>query len=378
MPGFEYIDYLEKEAVSEVFEEGGILFAHGFDSIRTHFHVREFEQQIASDLNCKFAACCSSGTAAIKTALKAAGVKPGDTVITQPFNFVATAEAIADCNANIIYSDMTENLFMDPTSLEALIDEKCKAIIIVHMLGQGDFMEEIKEIAHRKGIVLIEDNCESLGANLRGQQLGTIGDIGVLSFDFGKTITCGEGGAILTNEQKYYDYCFSYIDHGHAFVKGLSRGNDMATMPGFNYRMGELQGAVGKVQLDKLTTINQDSKERYLSLQKGIGTTHYERVCSKADYEQSYDTYILKDLSTSKKKRVLETLKEFEISTKNIPDAMRWHCAYYWDHIEKNPANDAFKAKCRYQLDNSVAIPIMKKYSRDFYYNLGTSLKETL
>ena len=119
-----------------------------------------------------------------------------------------------------------------------------------------------------KKIKILEDNCESIGGKYEKKFLGTIGDIGVLSLDFGKTITTGEGGLILTNNSKYYNFCKQYHDHGHKNIKNLSRGNDKVSIPGFNYRMTELQGAIGKVQLKKLNSLLIDNEKKYLILKK--------------------------------------------------------------------------------------------------------------
>ena len=136
MPGFELIGEEERAAVNELFDDGGVLFAHAFDGVRNgRFRVREFEEQFADYLGVKYAQAVSSGTAALKVALVALGVKPGDEVITQAFTFVATAEAILDVGAKPIFINIDETLNMDPNELENVITEKTKAIIPVHMLG---------------------------------------------------------------------------------------------------------------------------------------------------------------------------------------------------------------------------------------------------
>ena len=137
MPGFEVIDEKEKKAISRIFDEGKVFFAHGFDKKRKHYHVREFEQKLKSVFTPKMAdvLCVSSGTAAIKVALKALGIGRGDEVITQSFNFIATVEAIVDTGANVVFTDIDDTLNMCPKNLESLISKKTKAIIPVHMLG---------------------------------------------------------------------------------------------------------------------------------------------------------------------------------------------------------------------------------------------------
>ena len=145
MPGFEIIGREEKRAVSRIFEEGKVFFAHGFEKKRKYFHVREFESNLKSVFAKKMSdsLCVSSGTAAIKIALKALGIGPGDEVITQSFNFIATVEAISDTGAKLVLTDIDDTLNMNPESLNRLISQKTKAIIPVHMLGVPADMKSI-------------------------------------------------------------------------------------------------------------------------------------------------------------------------------------------------------------------------------------------
>ena len=260
MPGFEIIDKKEKKAVEKIFREGGILFAHGFDSIRKNYYVRDFEKKFCKKFKCKYSLSVSSGTAAIKIGLKALGVKPGDEVITQGFNFVATVEAILDIGAKPVIANVDESLNIDAKDVEKLITSKTKVILPVHMLGVAAEMNKIKNLARKKNLKVLEDNCEAVGAKFNGKYLGTIGDVSALSFDFGKVITTGEGGMILTNNKKIDKYSREYHDHGHENNPRFPRGKDTKKIYGFNYRMTEMQGALGKVQLDKLNWIISNSR----------------------------------------------------------------------------------------------------------------------
>ena len=236
MPGFELIGKEEATAVAEIFNEGGILFAHGFDSLRKKYHVREFEAKSSEYFKVKYSRAVSSGTAGLKCALKAVGVKDGDEVITQSFNFIATIEAIVDCGAKPVICDIDENLHLSIDNLKKKITKETKAIIVVHMLGMGGQIDEIVDIGKKYNLPIIEDNCEAIGAKFKDNYLGTIGDIGVMSFDHGKMIACGEGGMILTNNKKYAEFVSQYSDHGHENNPNLPRGKDNRIMPGFNYR----------------------------------------------------------------------------------------------------------------------------------------------
>ena len=135
MPGYELLGREELEAIKQIFNEKPVLFAHGFDNVRRAYHVRDFEKALEKQFDSKHAVCVSSGTAAIKIALKALGVKAGDEVITQGFNFIATVEAIHDIGAIPIITDVDSTLNMCPKSLKEKINKKTRAIIPVHMLG---------------------------------------------------------------------------------------------------------------------------------------------------------------------------------------------------------------------------------------------------
>ena len=203
VPGFEVIDEKEKRAISRIFDEGKVFFAHGFDNKRKRYHVREFERKLKTVFSPQMAdaLCVSSGTAAIKVALKALGVGRGDHVITQAFNFIATVEAIVDTGATVIFTDIDDTLNMGPESLEGLITKKTKAIIPVHMLGVPADMVSINRIGKKYKIPIIEDACEAIGAKVGRKFVGGLSEFGIFSFDFGKMITTGEGGALFSKKK---------------------------------------------------------------------------------------------------------------------------------------------------------------------------------
>ena len=373
MPGFELINNAEVKAVNSIFKNGGVLFAHGFEKIRKNFHVREFEKKLNSYFKCKYSLAVTSGTAAIKIALKALNVKPGDEVITQAFNFIATIEAIIDVGARPILVNVDETLNMDVLDLKKKITKKTKVVLPVHMLGFPCDMKNIKKICKRKKIKILEDNCESIGGQYEKKFLGTIGDIGVLSLDFGKTITTGEGGIILTNNKKYYEYCKQYHDHGHKNIKNLSRGNDKVSMAGFNYRMTELQGAIGKVQIKKLNYLLKDNKKKFEIIEKNLKNFRHRKIPKNG--KSNYDNFIFYIKNNIEKKKVLKILKKNKLGTKNLPDAIKWHCAFYWKHIfNKKEIKNILKTKNI--LNKAIAIPIFFKKSCSFYKKLSCELNK--
>jgi 8-amino-3,8-dideoxy-alpha-D-manno-octulosonate transaminase len=373
MPGFEIINHLELKAINSIFKKGGVLFAHGFEKNRKNFHVREFEKKVSTYFKCKHALAVSSGTAAIKIALKALNVKPGDEVITQAFNFIATIEAIIDVGAKPVLVNVDRTLNINIEDLEKKISKKTKVILPVHMLGYACDMKNIKKICKKNKIKLLEDNCESIGGRYNKKLLGTIGDIGILSLDFGKTITTGEGGLILTNNSKYFNYCKQYHDHGHKNIKNLSRGNDKVSIPGFNYRMTEMQGAIGKVQLKKLNTLLLDNKKKFQIIEKNL--TNFKHREMPINGQSNYDNFIFFIKYKYEKNKILKILKNYKIGTKNLPDAIKWHCSFYWKHIFNKKEIKNF-LKTKKILNKAIAIPILFKKSKSFYEKLSFEINK--
>lgn len=373
MPGFEVIDDLERAAVNQVFDEGGVLFAHGFDSLRSRYHVREFEADCSNYFGSTYSHALSSGTSALKCALKAVGVKPGDEVITQAFNFIATFEAIVDCGAIPIVVGVDQDLHLSLKDLEALITTKTKCIIIVHMLGLPGPTMYLQQFCANKNIPLIEDACEAVGAKTDNLYVGTLGDIGVFSFDHGKNLTCGEGGLCLTKNPALSSYISSYSDHGHQNKEGVPRGNDLAVMPGFNYRMTELQAAVGKVQLAKLSNILSMHRERYSVLASALTSKFRVRSTFDSLDTPSYDTFVITNLSRPQILSLLEVLKSLGLGTKNLPDAMRWHCSAYWHHMLDAEQISASSHTLK-SLEEALAIPILCAKPVELYVKLAEKI----
>ena len=282
-------------------KSNGVLFAHGFDKLRKNiFRVRNFEKKLQNKFKSKHCQVVSSGTAALKVALKSVGIKPGDEVITQSFNFIATIEAIVDCGAKPVVTNIDESLNMCVDDLKKRITKKTKAVIPVHMLGFSSNIMEIIKFCKSKNLIVIEDNCEAVGAKYESKYLGTLGDVGVLSFDHGKNITTGEGGAILTNNSKIFKNAKEYHDHGHQLNPKFPRGMDTVRLPGFNYRLSELQAAVGIAQLKKLNFILNENKKRYFEIEKVIKKKFKVRKLYPKS-KPSYDTFIFEVIYKLKK-----------------------------------------------------------------------------
>jgi 8-amino-3,8-dideoxy-alpha-D-manno-octulosonate transaminase len=289
MPGYEWIGEIEKEQVNEVLDTG-ILFRYEFDDLRKGIYkVKEFEDEFARYIGSVYAHAVTSGTAALKVALSALGIGPGDEVITQGFTFVATFEAIIEAGAVPIPVEIDETLNMDPEDFEKKITEKTKGVIPVHMLGSPARIQDISHVAKKYNIRVIEDTAQALGAAVGGKKLGTWGDTGTFSFDFYKTLTTGEGGMVITNDRELYVRASEYSDHGHDHNPGVSRALEGRNFLGFNYRMNELQGAIGLAQLSKLEDMIQRQYENQVLIRETLES--FSGITMRVLPENGKDSY---------------------------------------------------------------------------------------
>lgn len=265
MPGYELWGDEEKKELNDVLNTG-ILMRYGFDGLRNGiWKAKEFEKAICATLGCRHAQSVSSGTAALTTALVALGIGHGDEVIIPSFTFVASFEAVLNIGAIPVITDINETLTLDPDAVRLAITSKTKCVMLVHMCGSMADMDSLQQICKEHKLLLLEDACQSFGASYKGKKLGTIGDAGAFSFDFVKTITCGEGGAVVTNRDDVYIKCDGYSDHGHDH-KEADRGADQHPFPGYNFRISELHAAVGLAQIQKLDTILNTQKRNHAHL----------------------------------------------------------------------------------------------------------------
>lgn len=366
MGGAELIGKEEKEAVAEVIERG-VLFRYGFNEKRKNiFRVLEFEKEFCQYMGCQYALGVSSGSAALRVALAALGLKRGDEVITQCFTFVATIEAILEAGGVPILTEVDKSLNMDPQDLEAKITDKTKVIIPVHMLGVPARLEEIMAIAKKRNIPVLEDSCQACGSSYQGKKTGTIGAMGAFSFDYVKTLTTGEGGMVVTDDKRLYDLASYYHDHGHEHNPELPRGEDSHNITGFNYRMNELQGAIGKVQLSRLNFVLSEQRKNKARLKEAIAELPGIEFRDLPDPEgDGGDTlaFFLPDEKTAA--RFNAFLAKEKIDTKILPSAMNWHFVGNWNHIIQYCPPYRLDAwpKSGALLKRAIALPISVKMS---------------
>ena len=252
MAGTELFGAEEIRAVTDVIERK-MIHRYGSHSVRKGiYRVEEFENKAKEITGSRHALAVANGTAALIVALKGLGVGPGKEVITSPFTFIATVEAIVACGAVPVLGEIDSTLGLDPRSAEKLITEKTGALMPVHMFGASADMDAFMEISRIYGIPVIEDACEVVGGTYKGRYLGSIGKCGTWSFDPNKTLTVGEGGIVFTDDEDLWFRMDCYHDHGQIHSKEHDRGQEGKFGLGVNYRLSELQGALGSVALDKM------------------------------------------------------------------------------------------------------------------------------
>lgn len=335
MPGFEFFGEEEKKEVNEVLETG-ILMRYGFEGPRKGiWKSKELEQAICSRFNTKYAQLTSSGTAALTTAMASLGIGAEDEVIMPAFTFVASFEAVLSVGAVPVLVDIDSSLTLDPVAVEAAITSKTKCIMPVHMCGSMADLDALKAICDKHQLILLEDACQSIGGTYKGKPLGSIGHAGTFSFDFVKTITCGEGGVVMTNDKEVYTKADAYTDHGHDHL-GVDRGADLHPFLGYNFRISELHAAVGLAQIKKLDQFlalqkkNNQILRSYLEKVPGIT---FRTIPDPAGDSYSFLTWFLPSQAATEK--VIEALKQSSLLAGNFYwYANNWHYIRKWDHLK--------------------------------------------
>ena len=335
MPGFELWSDAERKEVNDVLETG-ILMRYGFDSPRKGiWKSKELEQEICNRFGSKYAQLLSSGTAALTTALAALGIGSGDEVIMPSFTFVASFEAVLSVGAIPVLVDIDQTLTLNPEAVRKAISPKTKCVMPVHMCGSMADMDALVFICKEHNLLLLEDACQSIGASYKGKSLGTIGDAGTFSFDFVKTMTCGEGGVVMTNNEDIYLKCDGYTDHGHDH-KGIDRGADLHPFLGYNFRISELHAAVGLAQIRRVNEFLSIQKKNHAIL-KNIFSQIAEISFRQVPDEQGDScTFLSWFLPTEEITRnVVTELKAQGILAGNFYwYDNNWHYIRKWDHLK--------------------------------------------
>ena len=283
-------------------------------------NVKQFEEMVASYVGCKYAVAVSNGTAALHAACFAAGIKEGDEVITTPMTFAASANCVLYCGGKPVFADINPFTYnIDPKEIEKKITSKTKAIIPVDFTGQVVDLDEIKKIADKYNLIIIEDAAHAIGTKYKGEKVGNISDMTEFSFHPVKTITTGEGGVITTNSKELYDKLVLFRTHGITREKEFLVNKEEGPWYyeqidlGYNYRITDIQCALGISQLNKLDRFIERRKElvkmynEELSKIDGIIIQKEERFSDTARH-----LYIIKI-----------DLKKFKVGRKEIFEALQ-------------------------------------------------------
>ena len=310
------------------------------DYLTTGPTIAEFEKKVAEYTGAKYAVAVSNGTAALHVACLAAGIGPGDEVITTPITFAASANCVLYCGGTPVFADIDPRTYnIDPEDIERKITEKTKAIIPVHFAGQPCDMDAIHKIAKEHQLLVIEDGAHALGAEYKGTKIGGLSDMTTFSFHPVKPITTGEGGMILTNDEKLYERLKLFHTHGITREESLMQAKDenegswyyQQIELGYNYRMTDIQAALGCSQMKKLDyyigkrrNIAQRYDEAFETVEEIVTPYQLKGVVS------GWHLYVIQ-VPGKKRKKIFECLRKNGIGV-NVHYIPVYKHPYYQSH----------------------------------------------
>lgn len=311
------------------------------DFLTTGPQIAEFEQTVADYVGAKYAVAISNGTSALHAACFAAGIRPGDEVITTPLTFAASANCVLYCGGTPVFADVDPKTYnIDPEDIRRKITDRTKAIIAVHLAGQPCDMDAIHSIAREHGLIVIEDGAHALGSVYKGKKVGSMSDMTTFSFHPVKPITTGEGGMIVTDNEEFYKKMVLFRSHGITRDDSMMTRNDGPWFYqqfdlGYNYRITDIQCALGCSQMKKL--------DRFLARRKEIVARYNEAFaeCDSiitpyqlSDTESGWHLYIVQ-VKNCDRRQVFETMREkgIGVNVHYIPVYMH---PYYQEHGYEN------------------------------------------
>jgi len=298
--GPQFYDDVEKRELLEVLESRvPFRWSRGPSS-----KVLAFEKEYAAHLGAKFALGVTSGTTALYTAMAALEVGPGDEVILPAWTWYACYDAIVLSGALPVFAEIDESFDLDPNDIEGKITPQTKVIMAVHLQGCPCDMDPILEIARKHKLRVLEDCAQCAGGRYKGKYVGTIGDIGINSFQLSKTITAGEGGAVITSDPKLFERAFRFHDFGtlHSPYTEALGGGLLAAFAACNFRMNEFTGAVLRGQLQKLETICQGLRTNARKVRQAIADLPGLKLRKSPDLEGDLGVGIFLDLGTQERR----------------------------------------------------------------------------
>lgn len=311
------------------------------DFLTTGPKIAEFEQTVADYVGAKYAVAISNGTSALHAACFATGIGPGDEVITTPLTFAASANCVLYCGGTPVFADVDPKTYnIDPEDIQRKITDRTKAIIAVHLAGQPCDMDAIHSIAREHGLIVIEDGAHALGSVYKGKKVGNLSDMTTFSFHPVKPITTGEGGMIVTDNEDFYKKMVLFRSHGITRDDSMMTRNDGPWFYqqfdlGYNYRITDIQCALGCSQMKKL--------DRFLARRKEIVARYNEAFadCDNiitpyqlSDTESGWHLYIVQ-VKNCVRRQVFEAMREkgIGVNVHYIPVYMH---PYYQEHGYEN------------------------------------------
>ena len=359
MPGFELWGDEERKEVNDVLQTG-ILMRYGFDGPRKGiWKSKELEKAICETFGAGYAQLTSSGTSALTTAMAALGIGAGDEIIMPSFTFVASFEAVLSVGAIPVLVDVDQSLTLDPEAVRSAITHRTKCVMPVHMCGSMADLDALQTICKEHDLILLEDACQSIGASYKGKYVGTIGDAGTFSFDFVKTITCGEGGVVMTNNESVYKKCDEYSDHGHDHL-GVDRGADLHPYLGYNYRISELHAAVGLAQIRRLHKFLDIQKKNHAQLKNilsQIPEISFRTIPDPAGDSCSFVSWFLPTEEITR--AVVAEMKGQNILAGNFYwYDNNWHYIRKWNHLKESVSMHPFS--------NELKQALLENANKDF------------
>lgn len=307
------------------------------DYLTTGPSIEEFEHIVAEYVQVKYAVAVTNGTAALHAACFAAGIKPGDEVITSPITFAASVNCVLYCGGTPVFADIDKRTYnIDPKDIRRKITSRTKAIVAVHLAGQPCDMDEIHKIAEENHLIVIEDGAHALGSEYKGKRIGSLSDMTTFSFHPVKPITTGEGGMITTNDETMYQKLLLFRSHGITRDASLLKKQEgpwyyEQQCLGYNYRITDFQCALGISQMRKL--------DRFLERRRGLARRYDEAFKNCADIitpyqlegtDSGWHLYIIQILNHDRKE-AFEKLREQGIGV-NVHYIPVYKHPYYQEH----------------------------------------------
>lgn len=353
--GHQYIDDADIQAVVEVLKS---------DYLTCGPKIEELENKLCQVTGAKYAVACSNGTAALHMACQAAGVGPGDEVITTPITFAASANCALYCGAKPVFADINEETYnIDPSNVENLTTERTKAVVAVDYTGQSAELDRLLAHCRKHGLVLIEDGAHVIGTSYNGKKNGSIADITTLSFHPVKTVTGGEGGAVLTNSEEYYKKLLLYRSHG--ITKDPSLMEHEPDGPwyyeqlalGMNYRMTDMQAALIISQLNKLPKFSARRKAIVKAYDEAF--SKLPQLFVQKEIPQSDTTRHLYILRIIPEKLSINRKQFFQaLAAENVCCQVHYIPTYYFPYYEKIGYQRGICPKAEKLYEEVISLPL--------------------